>query len=580
MFGPFRHYIRPYIRHILLGLAAIAVAQAAAARVPLLLGDAVNSIDLGAPASRTLDVVYLMVAQILALALVVAAGNYAMRRLLGFTSTHIEYDIRTAYFSHLMKLPLAYYQTHKTGDLMARATNDLSSVRIFFMYGVRGLAEIALTLAFTITMMCLIDLRLSLIVLVPLVLLSLFLIRIAGLVHARFGAIQRFFGLMSNFIQENLAGIRVVKAYVQGPAQTTAFEKLNASYLEKNNLLIQTHAVYRPFTHLVASIGLGLNLWFGGHALVEGSISIGDFVALNAYLTVLIRPIAYVGWVLDRVQRALVAMRRINDVLNAEPPAEKQTFVARGRRLAGGIRFRNLSFNYGEHQILRSIDLDIPAGSTLGICGRVGAGKTTLVRLIPRLILSNPGELLLDNVPIEDWPLEQIRAEIGFVSQVPFLFSNSVSANLAYGRPDASQERIVDAAAQAELSEDVAEFDDGFATLIGERGVTLSGGQKQRATLGRALLADPRILILDDALSAVDTRTENAILEHLARFLAERTAIIVAHRVSTLRLADQIIVINDGEIAERGDHPELVAAGGFYAELVRRQELTSELESM
>jgi ATP-binding cassette subfamily B multidrug efflux pump len=580
MFGPFRHYIRPYLRHILFGLAAIAVAQAAAARIPLLLGDAVNSIDPTAPASQTLDVVYLMVAQILALAVVVAAGNYIMRRLLGFTSTHIEFDIRTAYFVHLMKLPLAYYQTHKTGDLMARATNDLSSVKIFFMYGVRGLAEITLTLAFTITLMCLIDLRLSVIVLVPLVLLSLFMVRMAGLVHARFGAIQRFFGLMSNFIQENLAGIRVVKAYVQGTAQTTAFEKLNASYLEKNNLLVQTHAVYRPFTHLVASIGLGLNLWFGGHALVAGSISMGDFVALNAYLTVLIRPIAYVGWVLDRVQRALVAMRRINDVLNTEPPAEKQTFTARGRSLAGEIRFRDLSFNYGDHQVLRSIDLDIPAGSTLGICGRVGAGKTTLVRLIPRLIRSQPGQLLLDGLPIEDWPPEQIRAGIGYVSQTPFLFSNSLSANLAYGQPDASQERIVDAAAQAELSTDVAEFDDGFATLIGERGVTLSGGQKQRATLGRALLLEPRILILDDALSAVDTRTENAILEHMSAFLAQRTAIIVAHRVSTLRLADQIVVLDDGEIAERGDHRELVGAGGFYAELVRRQALSSELEAM
>ena len=580
MFGPFRHYIRPYIWHILAGLAAIAVAQAAAARIPLLLGDAVNSIDTGKPASQTLDVVYLVVAQILGLAVVVAAGSYVMRRFLGFTSTHIEYDIRTAYFGHLLKLPLAYYQEHKTGDLMARATNDLSSIRIFFMYGVRGLAEIALTLGFTITLMCLIDLRLSLIVLIPLVFLSLFVVRMAGLVRARFGAIQRFFGFMSNFIQENLAGIRVVKAYVQGPAQTAAFEELNSSYLDKNNLLIQTHAVYRPFTHLVASIGLGLNLWFGGHALVEGSISMGDFVALNAYLTVLIRPIAYVGWVVDRTQRSLVAMRRINEVLKAQPPVEKRIFAARGRSLVGGIQFRNLSFSYGEHRVLRSVDLDIPAGSTLGICGRVGAGKTTLVRLIPRLIRSNPGELLLDGVPIEDWPPEQLRAGIGYVSQTPFLFSNSIKANLAYGRPDVSQNRIVDAAARAEFCEDVTEFGKGFDTLIGERGVTLSGGQKQRATLGRALLLEPRILILDDALSAVDTRTENAILEHLFAYLVERTAIIVAHRVSTLRLADQIIVLDDGEIAERGSHRELVAAGGFYAELFRRQELTEELEAM
>ena len=579
MYGPFRHYIQPYKKHIVVGLAAIAIGQAAAARVPLLLGDVVNSIDLASP-DQTLDLVYLMVAQILGLALVVAAGSYAMRRFLGHASTHIEYDIRTAYFTHLMKLPLAYYQQHKTGDLMARATNDLSSVRIFFMYGVRGLAEITLTLGFTITLMCLINLRLALIVLVPLLILSLFVFRMAGLVHAQFGAIQRYFGLMSNFIQENLSGIRVVKAYVQGEAQTAAFDKLNTSYLDKNNLLIQTHAKYRPFTHLVASIGLGLNLWFGGHALIAGSISMGDFVAMNAYLTVLIRPIAYIGWIVDRMQRALVAMRRINEVLHAEPPVEKPRFSAGGRSLAGNILFRNLEFSYGEHRILRSIELEIPAGSTLGICGRVGSGKTTMVRLIPRLIRSNPNELLLDGVPIEDWPLDLIRSSVGYVSQNPFLFSNSIRANLAYGRSEAPEDWVAEMATMAELSKDVTKFTDGFATLIGERGVTLSGGQKQRTTLGRALMMEPKILILDDALSAVDTRTENAILNNLSGFLKERTAIVVAHRVSTLRLADHIIVLDDGAISERGTHRELIAAGGFYAELVNRQELTAKLEAM
>ena len=581
IFGPFTRYVHPHKKRIIAGLLAIAAGQAATSWIPLLVGAAVNSIDLDA-ASRdeVLGGIYLFVAQILGLAVVVAATNHIMRRLLGGAATRIEYDIRAAYFAHLLTLPLSYYQRHRTGDLMARATNDLTAVRIFFMYGLRGLAEMSLIFVFSITLMCFIDWKLALMVLLPLPVFGLVIVRMASLVHNRFRAIQEFFGQLSNFIQENLAGIRIVKAYAQGGAQTAAFERLNQSYLEKNSRLVHTHAIYYPLTYLVASVALGLNLWFGGGAVIAGQLSIGDFVAFNGYLTLLIRPIAYMGWAIDRLQRARVAIRRIDEVMEVRPEISDRRVRPPRRQVAGHLQFRNLSFSYGDTPVLRGIDLEIPAGATLGIVGRVGSGKTTLARLIPRLIEAGRGQLLIDGTPVEDWPLEQLRQAIGYVSQMPFLFSNTIKANLAYGVEKPRPEEIAAAAEQAQLTKDVKTFEHGFDTLIGERGVTLSGGQKQRSTLARALIRRPRILILDDALAAVDTQTEEAILGHLRQAVKGCTAIIIAHRISTLRAADRIVVLDSGRIVEQGNHQDLVRRGGFYADLFQRQQLAAELEAL
>jgi len=642
MFGPFTEYVRPYLKRIVIGLLAIAVAQSAANSIPLFIRAAIDSLEFQSggiadltPAVRgdILRTIELYSLQIVALSLVVALGNYAMRRLLGVTSTRIEYDIRIAYFAHLLRLPLSYYQTHRTGDLMARATNDLNAVRIFFTYGVRGMVETALTLFFSVAMMLYIDWQLALFVLIPMPLFSLSIIRMASLVHSRFKAIQEFFGQISNFIQENLSGIRVVKAYVQSPAQNEAFDELNQTYLEKNNHLVRTRAIYRPLSFLVASLGLGLNLWIGGRAVINGGMTMGDFVAFNAYLTLFIRPIMYMGWVIDRFQRALVAMRRINEVMEVEPEIQDRglahppigaqaaeailvdidrtnrpadiaedggidtpAIIPRDAKdtsantvghatppptsITGHVQFHDLTFAYGDIPVLRSIDLEIPAGTTLGIIGRVGSGKTTLARLIPRLIQAGPGQLRIDGAPVEEWPLEELRADIGYVSQNPFLFSNTVGANVAYGVENAGAEQIALASEQAQLRQDVEAFERGFDTLIGERGVTLSGGQKQRATLARALIRQPSILILDDALSAVDTHTEEAILGHLRQIMKGRTTLLIAHRISTLRDADQIVVLDEGRIAERGTHQQLVERGGFYADLSRRQQLAAELETL
>ena len=571
-----------------LGAAAIAVSQVAAACIPLLLSSAVDSLAAeGASPEELLRGVRRYLLQMFLLALVVAAGGYSMRRLLGTMSTRIEYDIRRTYFAHLVRMPLSFFQRHRTGDLMARATNDLNAVSVFFTYGLRSLIELVLILAFSLAMMSAIHWKLTMIVLVPLPVLCLVTVRMSSLVHNRFRSIQDCFGDISNFVQESLAGIRVVKSFVLGGPRTEAFDRLNSEYLAHNHRYIRARALFRPLSLTIASFGLGLNLLFGGREVIAGTLSIGDFVAFNAYLTLLIRPISYSGWVIDRLQRALVAIRRIDEILSHEPESAGDSRASGRSRaapatatMAGAVHWQGVDFSYDGQPVLSGVELYLPAGRTLGVIGRVGAGKSTLARLPPRLIEPQRGTVTIDGKDVQEWPLEELRRSIGYVSQQPFLFSTTVAGNIAYGVESAADARIREAATRSLLDRDIEELEQGLATVVGERGVTLSGGQKQRCTLARALLREPRILILDDALSAVDTQTEEAILGYLREAMRGRTTIVIAHRISTLRHADLIVTLDDGRIVESGDHESLVRAGGLYSELHERQQLSAELESL
>lgn len=587
MLGPFAPWARPYRLRMALGAGAILLSQAANSLIPLEIAAAFDALDAAAGEARSL--VEERVLRILGLSLLVAAGGFSMRRLIGVAATWIEFDIRTAYYAHLLRQPLSFYQEHRTGDLMARATNDLQQIRLFFVYGLRGIVEIVLIFAFSIAMMCRIDWQLTLVVLVPVPVMSLLIIRMASLVHSRFRSIQDYFGQMTSFVQENLTGIRVVKAFARGGAQTRAFEGLNQEYLDRNGRLIHTRAVYRPLTFLIASIGLGMNLWLGGRAVTAGALSIGEFVAINAYLTMLIRPVSHMGWVVDRLQRAKVAIRRIEEILAVAPairdPAAPETggpetaagpagvraraeqaAVRRRRssRVRGELRFEGVGFAYDGVPALQGIDLAVPAGSTLGVVGRVGSGKTTLARLIPRLIEPTEGRVLLDGAPLAQWPLDELREAMGYVAQTPFLFSDTVGANVAYAVEEAGDARIRAAAGEAGLREDVEAFDDGFATLVGERGITLSGGQRQRLAIARTILLDPPVLILDDSTSSVDMATEYRLQQALDEVIRGRTTFVIAHRLSTVRKADLILALDDGEIVERGTHEELLERNGFY----------------
>ena len=573
---------------MLLGTGAIAVSQVAAACIPIILSSAVDSLAAaGASPEELLGGLRRYLLQMFLLALVVAAGGYSMRRLLGTMSTRIEYDIRRAYFAHLVRMPLSFFQRHRTGDLMARATNDLNAVSVFFTYGLRSLIELVLILTFSLAMMSAIHWQLTLVVLVPLPVLCLVTVRMSSLVHNRFRSIQDCFGDISNFVQESLAGIRVVKSFVLGRPRTEAFDRLNSEYLAHNHRYIRARALFRPLSLTIASFGLGLNLLFGGREVIAGTLSIGDFVAFNAYRTLLIRPISYSGWVIDRLQRALVAIRRIDEILSQKPeiagesPASGRSRAAPATAtMAGAVHWQGVDFSYDGRPVLNGIELYLPAGGTLGVIGRVGAGKSTLARLPPRLIEPQRGAVTIDGKSVQEWPLEELRRSIGYVSQQPFLFSTTVAGNIAYGVESATGAEIREAAAGSRLDRDLEELEDGLATVVGERGVTLSGGQKQRCTLARALLREPRILILDDALSAVDTQTEEAILVYLREAMRGRTTIVIAHRISTLRHADLIVTLDDGRIVESGDHQSLVRAGGLYSELHERQQLSAELESL
>jgi len=506
--------------------------------------------------------------------------RYLMTRRLMGVAFQVEYELRNDLFNHLQKLSLSYFHKIKTGDIMARATNDLKAVRMLLGPGIRNLLNTIIMGSTAIILMLIINSELTLYSLIPLPILTVAVIIFSSRIFHRFKKVQEQFSSISAGVQENLSGIRVVKAYVQEENEKRKFKQLNQDYMNKNMSLVKIWGPFFPFIMLIAGIGIVIVLWFGGQLVITGEISLGQFVQFSGYLMMLTWPMMALGWVINLVQRGSASMGRLMEILDQVPEIKDSEWTQDINILEGEIEFKNVSFAYDEKVILKNINLKIPKGMTIGIMGPTGSGKTTLVNLIPRLLELRQGSLTIDGMEIKTIPLKVLRKNVGYVPQETFLFSESLKENIIYGLEGFDEAKLRRAVSISALDDEIERFSQRYETPVGERGVTLSGGQKQRTALSRAIIREPKILILDDAFSSVDVHTEEKILKQLRKFRERRTCILVAHRISTIHDADLIVVLKDGEIVEQGTHKELVSSGGIYANIYRQQRLREELEKI
>lgn len=593
-------YYRPYRRGLVAGLIFVALAQGFATILPAVLGAAIDA--LGDPDTTRSDVL-VYAGGLIGLAILGALARYGMRELINGISRKIEVDLREDFFAHLLTLDTAFYLETRTGDLMSRSTNDILAIRQAAGPAVMYAVNTAVGFFMALGLMLTISFKLTLFALVPLLLLPPVVLGFGRMIHRRFEQIQEQYSSMSTMVQENLTGLRIVRAYTQEADQEKRFLRMNEDYRARNMSLAKASGAFYPSMGLMAALGLIVVLWLGGLEAIAGRISTGDYVAFFFYLTLLVWPMIALGWVTNLVQRGEASMGRLAAIMDRVPavlPPEGAATEAEGESslsdVAGRIEFRNVSFRYPSsgRPVLRDISFVAEPGTTTAIVGATGCGKSTLVSMIPRIHDPTEGEVLLDGTPLTDLDPSAVRAHVGMVPQDTFLFSETLHTNIGLGLDlepttgevqhdeaelDDIDPRVERAARIAQLHDTIVEFPDRWATRLGERGINLSGGQKQRATLARAIARDPAILVLDDALSAVDTQTEARILADLRDVMRDRTAFVISHRISAVMHADQILVMEDGRIAEQGTHAELVAHGGIYAGLLRRQTLEEEVAS-
>jgi ATP-binding cassette subfamily B protein len=571
-------YFRRYWTKLTSGIGSIFLATMVGLLTPLLVGWAVDA--LRDEVSPQLLLTY--GALVVGVAIVRGVFTFAQRMILVSMSRDIERDLRNLYYNHLQRLEPRFYQEQYTGDLMARGTNDLGAVRQLCGPAIMYSSNTVFTALGALVLMARIHVPLTLVALATMPLVALATKVVGAKIHVLFTAVQENFSTLSTRVQENLAGVRVVRAYAQERGEEERFDTVNSQAVARNRDLILWDSLFRPLLQLLVGFGFVAVLYYGGVLVLDGAITVGDFVAFNLFLTRLIWPMIAIGWVINLIQRGTASLGRMRQVLDREPkivdPADP---IRPDAGLVGDVAVTDLTFAYPGTNVAvrREVSFQAPAGSTVAIVGRTGSGKSTLLAMLPRLVDPPPGTVRIDGIPVERLPLDELRQAIGMVPQESFLFSATVRDNIAFGRPDATDDEIREAARRAGLSTDLEGFPQGLDTMVGERGITLSGGQKQRVSLARALVREPRVLILDDALSAVDTHTEETILRNLDEVFVGRTVFLISHRVSTVQNADLILVLEGGEVAERGTHDELLAHGGLYAELALRQELEEELKS-
>ena len=570
-------YLWRYRRGFATGMGALILKDLLGAAMPLIMRSGIDSLNRG---FRLRTVLWFAAAMVVVSAFK-GLFQYWMRVILIGISRDIEYDLRNDLFANLVRLSADFYGGFRTGDIMARATNDLNAVRMMLGPAVMYLCETGLTLVLSIAVMLSVDWELTLLSLVPAPFVSVAVIYFGRRIHDRFEAIQAMFSDISSRVQENLSGVRVIRAYVQEEAELRQFEVLNRDYIAQNIRLARLSGLFMPLLQALIGVTFLMVLWVGSYRLLTGHITLGSFVMFNTYMGMLVWPMIAMGWVVNLVQRGTASLSRINGILRAQPgiaaPAEPKGLAM---PVNGEIEFENVAVRYPTGAALDGVNLRIAGGSTVAIVGHTGSGKSTLLNLIPRLLDPTTGWVTLDGVDLGDLSPAELRRQIGFVPQETFLFSATIGENIAFGVPGATQAEIERAAEIAGLATDIAGFPDGYKTMVGERGLTLSGGQKQRTAIARALLRDPRILILDDALSSVDTLTEERILSALSGVMRGRTTILVSHRVSTIRNAEHIFVLEHGTVVESGSHQELLNNGGYYADLYQKQLLEEELEAI